>query len=407
MMILMLCVGVVVIIGPTLGNQNTDEITLNEQTVPLDGFETEEESELSYDLKPNFRVVREMGVGWNLGGSLESVNFEKLGINTTLYTRSAEDVYETLWGSPITTEEVMKTVKAAGFNAVRIPVSYYDHFDENYVITDTWLDRVEEVVGYAIKNDLYCIINLHHEEPWLKANMATVETDKANLSKVWSQIADRFKSYDERLLFESFNEVLSIDKNWTSTNVSDYRAINILNQTFVDTIRASSGYNKERFLIVPTYGASNRQEPIDGFELPIDTIDDHLIVEVHSYAPSEFTWTEREITWKETYSDWDDTRDGGQIIEILERLDKRFIQEGIPVIIGEMSAYNKNNTPDRVAYSNFIVSEAKARRIACFWWDGGGKYADSASIRTGTLLDRQNYEWYFREVVDALVDASK
>lgn len=400
----MLLVTVLLIGVSTLIERATVPIATSDQEtdqawIPLEYDET---TEIDYDRLPSFQLIEAMGSGWNLGSTLDSVDFKKTGINTTLTSTTASRYYETLWGNPITTEDLIAAVADAGFGTVRIPVSFYDHMDDDYNIDPQWLDRIETLVGYVLDNGMYCVINIHHEEKWLKVNLNTIDQDEANLTKVWSQIAEKFKAYDTRLIFEGFNEIRNANGDWDTTNPDDHEALNRLNQTFVDTIRAGAAYNKERFLMVATYAASPKAIAIDPFELPRDTITNHLLISVHIYTPVGFTWTTKEVNWTTVYSDWQEARDGNQILAHFNRLEERFINNGIPVVVGEFAAYNKNNEMDRALYAQFFRKEAAARHMTGFWWDNGGKHADASTIESGTLFNRETEAIYFPDLVDAL-----
>ena len=156
------------------------------------------------------QIVQAMGPGWNLGNQLESVID---GVPE-----------ETNWGNPKITESLIKSVKKAGFRSIRIPVSYFTKIDDNnqYKIDSKWLDRVQEVVDYCMKNDLYAVINIHGDGyntidgGWLLCNGEEQATIRKKYKKVWQQIATRFKDYDEHLLFEAMNE--EFDGNYSTPN---------------------------------------------------------------------------------------------------------------------------------------------------------------------------------------------
>lgn len=344
------------------------------------------------------QVVKDMKIGWNLGNTLDCCDFTKAG-NVIQY--------ETLWGNPVTNGQMIKKISDAGFGAVRVPVTWYDHLDEDYKIDEAWLNRVEEIVQYVLANDMYCIINLHHEEAWLKADEETAVRCEEALETVWRQIAEKFRAYDEKLLFESFNEVLDKDKNWTGVRASSYEIVNRLNQVFVDTIRKSAGYNKERYLIVKTYGASPDQGALNGFRLPADTVNDHLIVQVHTYIPLEFTWTQNEVFWTKVRNNWNDVIDKYEINLILERLNRKFVSNGVPVILGEFGAWDKNNTEERIKYAKYMVSSARQFGITCFWWDTGGDFKTQGEVKASALLNRRDLSWYYPEIVNVLIEAAK
>lgn len=358
-----------------------------------------------------FMLVEDMKAGWNLGNALDCLDNQKRGIDSQLQTATAEVYYETLWGNPVTTPGIIAGVAEMGFGAVRVPVTWQDHMDENYEISQTWLERVGEVVNCVIDNGMYCIINLHHDTgtgawPWLRAEPEKIGEYMKNLRTVWTQIAVCFQDYDERLLFESFNEILDTEDRWTGSTAACYDAVNQLNQTFVDTVRATGGCNDRRFLIVSPYAAGADSEILSYFRIPADTIEDHLIVSVHTYAPAGFTWHENMAGRINVYSGWDDDPSGYEIREALRSLRENIVDKGVPVIISECGAWNKSNSPDRCAYAAFLVREAAKERITCFWWDAGGEFDTPESVDNSSLYDRYNEAWFFPEVARAFTQAA-
>jgi len=358
-----------------------------------------------------FDVVEAMGVGWCLGNTLDCINNKKTGLNNELANITPEEFYETYWGNPVTTEEMIKAVAEAGFGAVRIPVTYSDHMDDNYVIRAEWLERVRQIVDYALDNGLYCIINLHHDTghgswPWLKADLNGIEHLGDRFRAVWLQIAEFFIEYDEKLLFESFNEILDTDDRWDGADPSAYHAVNLLNQIFLDAVRETGGKNENRFLIVKTYAAGVSKNIIEAFTLPEDGAEGRLIVGAHLYGSLPFAWTQNNVNWATAYDDWDPVRDGRPVEEHLGALYERFIKNGIPVIIGEFGAQNKNNTRDRIEYAVHYVETAARYGITCFWWDDGGQFKSADEVGNFALLERNNARWFFPEIVEAMVKAA-
>jgi aryl-phospho-beta-D-glucosidase BglC (GH1 family) len=344
------------------------------------------------------QVVKAMKIGWNLGNTLDCCDSKKTG--NVLH-------YETLWGNPVTSGQMIKQISDAGFGAIRVPVTWYDHLDENYIIDEAWLDRVEEVVQYILENEMYCIINLHHEEAWLNADSETEQQCEEHLETVWRQIGERFQGYGGKLLFEGFNEVLDENKNWTGTEALSYEIVNRLNQVFVNVIRQGAGFNKERCLIVNTYGASPDHDAVDNFRIPADSVENHLIVQVHTYIPLEFTWAQNEVFWTEARNNWNASKDKHEIDLIMERLNRKFVSNGVPVILGEFGAWDKNNTEERVKYVKYVVSSASQYGITCFWWDTGGDFKTQDDLKASALLNRIDLSWYYPEIVNALIEASK
>lgn len=310
--------------------------------------------------------VANMRIGWNLGNSLDCTG--------VWISKSDSQNFETAWGNPVVTQELIHVVKESGFHAVRVPVTYLEKLDENGKVDEKWLARVKEVVDYVLAEDMYCIINVHHdtgggEEAWLRADREMYESGMSEkYIYLWEQIADYFKDYDEKLLFEGFNEILDKNSSWGGSDQESYDTVNRLNQLFVDTVRKSGGNNAYRNIIVLTYGASSAASQVGGFLVPEDTAGNHLIAEVHIYDPARFCNGEDEI--------WDDA-DESALDKIFERLNEKIITaQRVPMIVGEFGSQDKFNTDaytaERAEYASYFVTTAKKYSITCFWWDDGG-----------------------------------
>jgi len=355
-------------------------------------------------------VVQEMGAGWNLGNTLDSIDNRKRGIVSGLRDNiPAAAFYETYWGNPVTTPEMIASVAEMGFGAVRVPVTWSDHLDEDFNIRLEWLARVEEIVNYVLDNDMYCIINLHHDTgsgswPWLRADPDKIEWMEEKLAKVWTQIAEHFKYYSHRLLFESFNEILDVDSRWGNPDRESLRAVNRLNQVFVNTVRSTGSNNAERFLVVKPYAARTSADLLDAFKIPEDSVKDKLILGVHVYGEAGFI---ANPNWTAVYSDWDRVRDGHIIEERLQKLADNFLKNGFPVIITEYGAVNKNNTVDRINYAVHFAETAKQYGIAGFWWDDGGRAENAEFVENHALFDRYRNRWFFPEIAEAIVNAAR
>ena len=325
-------------------------------------------------------LVNAMQIGWNLGNALDSINGSK--------GNSVKNT-ETCWGNPVTTKRMIEMVAKAGFKTVRVPVTYFGNSDWDANIDKEWLDRVEEVVNYVLDCDMYCIINVHHDTgigAWITPDSDKYERSSYRMRHLWEQIAERFKNYDNRLIFEGMNEILNCNQQWTAASAENYQNVNKLNQIFVDTVRASGGNNSKRFLMVPLYAAIVSKENIDGFVLPKDTISKHLIISYHSYDTGE-----------------------KKINEIFSLVKGAFLDKGVPAILGEFGMRNstkEDNTQRRVEYVNRVVTGAKALGITCIWWDDGGYFASSDKVTNYCLLDRYSYRWFSSQVVNQLISAS-
>lgn len=304
-------------------------------------------------------LVGDIVMGWNLGNSLDSHTKENEGLAS-----------ETSWQNPKITKEMIDAVKATGINAMRVPVTWYNHMDSNYKIDEEWMNRVEEVVNYVLDNDMYCIINVHHdtgETGWLKASENNLEENKEKFAAIWEQICERFGGYGNKLLFEGFNEILNENNNWVNPNKESINVVNELNQLFVDTVRATGGNNAERCLIVNTYCAGANREVTRGFVLPTDTVSDKLIVEAHVYQPYYFvsTTSENATTW---------AKDKDTLDYYLKNMYTTFVQQGVPVIIGEFGCINSRRMVERQTWLQHYVETCYKYGIKCFWWDNGSDY---------------------------------
>jgi endoglucanase len=342
--------------------------------------------------------VKNMKVGWNLGNTFDA-------IDATWLSNKLD--YESAWSGVKTTPEMIKAVKDAGFNTIRIPVSWHNHVSgDDHKIDEDWLNRVQEVVDYAVANNLYIIINIHHDmsKEYIYPTSEYLDQSKHYVRSIWSQVAARFKDYDHHLVFESMNEPRMVGhKNewWPDPNDKDCRdavaAINELNQVFVDTVRSIGGNNAERYLMVPGYCASFAGALDSGFRLPADTVDNRLIVSVHAYTPYNFALQDGGVR---TF-DINRHASTNEIDYFMDRLYDGFISRGIPVVIGEFGARNKkDNLQDRVNFTAYYVASATARGMTCIWWD------NNAFTGTGELFgifNRRTVRWDYPGIVEALM----
>ncbi|MBQ8962144.1 MAG: cellulase family glycosylhydrolase [Ruminococcus sp.] len=310
------------------------------------------------------QTVADMGFGWNLGNSLDSYSGTVVGSN--LGSTSSE----TAWGNPATTKAMIDMVKASGVETVRVPVTWYEHMDPvTYKIDDVWMNRVEEVVNYVLEDDMYCIINVHHdtgENGWLKANSTNLDTKKAMYTAIWEQVSANFADYGDKLLFESLNEILDGSANqWYNPSSEAVPITNDLNQVFVDVVRKSGGNNTQRNLICNTYCAGANREITSQVVLPKDTVSNRLIVETHIYQPFPFT--------SESYPNvttWDST----SLDMYIDNIYNQFVKNGTPVIIGEFGCANKNNIDQITSWAKYYVEKCTGYGIPCIWWDNGNQY---------------------------------
>ena len=340
------------------------------------------------------QFVESLRLGWNLGNT-----FDASDCNV-----QDEMDYEKAWCGTYTTIEDIAAVKAAGFQTVRIPVSWHNHVDENFRISKAWLTRIKEVVDWCLACDLHVIVNTHHDnaEEYYYPDTAHLESSKAYLSAVWSQLGKAFRDYDDRLILESMNEPRLVGTNYewildeSSPQGKDAVAcINILNQLFVDTIRSSGGGNVTRYLLCPGYAASADGALADGFALPEDA-QNRVIVSVHSYTPYDFA-----LNTKGTDAfDRKNPSDSNPVLMIMDDLYGKFVMNGIPVLLGEFGALNKDNLEARIDYTAFYVAAARAHGMTCCWWDNN---SFAGSGENFGLLFRKTATYNYPDIVKAML----
>ena len=321
-------------------------------------------------------------VGWNLGNSLDATGS---GMSS-----------ETSWGNPKTTKELILKVKEAGFDAVRIPTTWYNHLDSDFNISEEWLARVQEVVDYAYDEGMYVILNVHHEN-WNDPYESTLPDVKKKIKKLWTQIANRFESYGERLIFEGMNEPRwkNTEFEWNGGNAEGRRVVNAYNEYFVETVRATGGNNRYRALMIPTYAAS--ASGLDGFTVPQDK---SVIVSLHAYSPYNFAMNPSGTT----KFDPNNTSDTQELTWLAGTLYDRFISKGTGVIIGECGTANKNNYSDRVNWAGYFPKLFRSKGIPVFLWDNN---AYGSGNETFGQLHRDTLAWEYPEYIKAFVKAAK
>lgn len=337
------------------------------------------------------QITQEMGIGWNLGNTLDAFGGTAGGVGT-----------ETSWGNPTTTKAMIDAVKAKGFNTVRIPTTWFNHLDGSDNIDSAWMSRVKEVVNYAISNDMYVILNLHHEN-WIdRADLGSAYNQiKPRFTKVWSQIADAFKEYDQHLIFESMNEprAKGTTHEWWGPEQSETDTINKLNKDFVNLIRSSSSENnKNRLLMIPGYCASADSSIFSKIEVPNDNM---VAVSIHAYVPYDFTMNADVRDHSTFTSDY-----SSSLNYTFESISNTFTSKGIPVVIGEFGTSNFNNTEARVKWAEQYMTKAKALGIPCVLWDNNVISSSSSPGECHGYLNRSNLTWYSESeaVVNKMMD---
>lgn len=335
----------------------------------------------------SLELAAQMGKGWNLGNSLEAIGGE------------------TAWGNPKVTEAFIKQVKEAGFNAIRIPVAWSKFSNAaDFTIDQAWMNRVQEVVDYAIANGMYVVLNNHWDEGWMQPTFAKQEYVNDRLEKMWIQIAIHFRDYDDRLLFAGSNEVM-FEGDYSAPKAEYSEVQNSFNQTFVDAVRSTGGRNAYRNLVVQTFN-TNIDYGISFFEIPADPAEDRLMVEVHYYDPYGFTLqNDEEFTqWGKNATDPSKTASwGGEAYADgqFQKMKIKFVDQGIPVLLGEYCASDKkagDNDIYREHYLRHITQSAAELGLVPYYWDNGyaGDYGSA-------LFDRTTGAQIYPKLVKAIV----
>lgn len=346
-------------------------------------------------------VVNSMKFGWNLGNTLDACNSGK-DWNTT----SSEEIDWRLKGTA--TSELFQKLKDSGIKSVRIPVSWHNHVDSSFNIYSEWMNHVKEVVDMAYSKGLYVIINIHHDNYdgdslGTNAGFTLKDSDKTQSLKfvesIWKQVAAEFKYYDDRLVFETLNEPRLIgdphEWDWDSTCNTCKTAISIineLNQKAVDTIRSAGGNNANRVIMFPSYVASPyaaiNAKNAGLFKIPSDSATGRLVLSVHMYTPYNFAMN---CTASEgAHSNFTES-DKTELSKHFTDLNTTFISKGIPVVIGEMGATNKNNFEARKSWFSYYLGLCKQYNVAALLWDNGQETNSSEAFG---YMDRTQKEWF-------------
>ncbi len=363
---------------------------------------------------PSFKTVADMKFGWNLGNTLDACDADSgTDNNKGLST-------ETCWGQPVTTKEMIKKLSESGVKTLRIPVSYHNHITDkaNYTIDEKWLNRIKTVVDYAKEEDMYVIINIHHDTSFTSnlsngfgyyPNKENKDVSLKFVSCIWTQVSRIFKDYDEKLIFEVLNEprLRGHSCEWWYNGCNECRecmeVLNELNQKCVDTIRSEEGQNKTRLIMIPSIAASPDAAFSDTFRMPKDISgnSNRLILSVHMYTPYEFAMkspgdTKLTINHQNT------------LLYYFGKLKENFLDKGYPVVIGEMGATNKNNLQDRIAWMEVFTGLCKAYGICPILWDNGSFYVNGTDYNEHFgFFNRKALSWYFPEITDAAINTWK
>jgi endoglucanase len=343
------------------------------------------------------QLAAKMHLGINFGNTMESPN-------------------EAEWVNSKITESYVKFVKQLGFNAVRIPCNWHwTHLSDRakMKIDPAWLNRVKEVVGWCVANDIYVILNAHGDNGWLENNVNKTKKDSINAKQkaIWEQIATTMRDFDEHLIFAGANEP-------AADNAEEMDILNSFHQTFVNAVRATGGRNSSRVLVVqgPTTNGELTYNLMNS--LPVDPVPDRLMVEIHNYTPATFTLvTDADVSWgkmiyywgAENHSTIEPNRNAtygeeDEILDEFQKMKQKFVDKGIPVVLGEYATWRRttglgkpvpmdldmhNKSVDY--WATYVTKQAKAHGLLPFWWE------------IGFMLDRANNVVKDQRMYDAII----
>jgi endoglucanase len=326
-------------------------------------------------------VAGQIRVGWNLGNTLEA------------------QCGETAWGNPAVTQAFINSVRAAGFNAIRIPAAWNCHTNPagSTTIDAAWMARVKQVVDYAYGQGMYVVLNIHWDGGWLQDH-PTFAFQTANNQRqraFWMQIANTFSTYNERLLFAGTNEVHADFNTPTSEHLTVQQSYN---QTFVTAVRDTGGNNASRTLVVQTYN-TNAWHGLNFFTLPTDRIASRLIVEFHHYDPYDYTLNPSGpcLAWGASFPQYSQCAWAQEAYhtDLFGQIRNKWVAAGVPVILGEYGVARRPNLnlASREFYMEFVTRTAVNNGIKPFYWDNGVQPSANDSFAlfnrsTGAIVDQ-------------------
>nr|WP_232625148.1 cellulase family glycosylhydrolase [Micromonospora sagamiensis] len=299
-------------------------------------------------------AVAAMQPGWNLGNSLDSVGSD-----------------ETAWGNPRITPELLDNVRAQGFRSIRIPVTWSAHLGgaPSYPIEAAYLNRVKEVVDWALADGFYVMINIHHDS-WQWVN--TMPTDRTNVlnkyNAIWTQLATAFRGSSSKLVFESVNEPQFTGSSGDAQNAT---LLHELNTSFHRIVRASGGNNATRLLVLPTLHTSSEQARVDELLTTFTGLNDrYLIATVHFYGYWPFSVNVAGGTRFDATVQKD-------LTDAFDRVHDAFVARGIPVIIGEygLLGFDRHTGTvqqgEKLKFFEFLGHYARTKKLTTMLWDNG------------------------------------
>ncbi|ORX42983.1 endoglucanase precursor [Piromyces finnis] len=332
-------------------------------------------------------LVKDIKLGWNLGNTLDAECTNWLDYK---YDQVAS---ETCWGNVKTTENLFISLINKGFNLFRIPVTWKGHYGAapGYKIDKDWLKRVHEIVDYPYQNGAYVIINTYFED-WINTYPTKLKKSKEISKKLWEQIAEEFKEYDEHLIFESMNSPRKINSHeeYGIGDDESWKFINEINKIFINTIRNGRGNNPKRHLLIQPYAGILHEETIDKLNIPDN--DKKIMVSLHAFIPNDFTSGSKKSFTGTSDIDW-----------TMKVIDNKLLSKSVATIISEFGATHHNDEDERLKWADYFISKATEKGIPCSLWDNGKFERGNDSFG---IIDRSSFEIKYPDYVDVLLEGS-
>jgi len=358
------------------------------------------------------QALSEMKIGTNYASALDVIDWDfNHGFDPYAIKHNGLDklhYYLTKTGDVPPTTDMIRIFKEAGYDSIRLNVSWslYTN-DQTYKIDDDFLNTVEQYVSAILDNGMYCILNSHYDylnrswvgdkwaEDWMRPEYKSYVD--ARFKAIWKQVADRFSSYDDYLIFEPMNEPCMSDSVLHSTGSEkdmeqmQRDRVNELNKLFYDTVRSSGGNNEKRVLALSP--ALNNASELQYLNIPND---DKLMVEVHYYYQNDDGGPVTE--WSSSNS-----LNTKKVDEEFKTIKQYINKTGIPIILGEWGSTAAMPIEERIDQATYIIKKARNLGIPCFWWECGWKESEGAN-ENFPLFDRHNMQWAFPDLLKAIME---
>jgi endoglucanase len=342
------------------------------------------------------------------------------------------------------TEQYFIDVANAGFKNVRIPMDFFgsrttgstSSFSSSantstnvdraqFKVSASYLNRLEQVITWGLNQGLVIVLDFHgatlksefiytfdaDELEYTHPSSAKRAADLAKFYSIWEQIADRFKSYSDDLIFEVINEPYF--------HISEAE-MNEINSEVISIVRASGGNNATRKIII-TGGTKNSYEAITTIGSQIINNDDYLIATYHYYRPFQFT---KSSDYRFNTNSWGSNADKNTVdneFDIVLNWANQF-SPPVAVYLGEFSADNAygfsyqtgdlhlvtaNNSPNGTGYADggpdlnaryeyhaYLAKAAINRGFAFSAWDDGGKGSKTVHLRKDSGLTVYDIDYF-------------